>query len=230
MTGKDIALTTGGVLATMVLAYLLYRVQQRDAAQAQAQQQQAAASEAIDAQYVAQNYNPGLNAYAYDEAQVQAQSPVITGVTSNTTAAVATSSNTADLGAYIDSTDVNNLLSNVVGAFSGSPGITSSFTPAQLAALQIPDTAGVSQTALAGVPVTAQDAMTQALLAVTPAITTDQSTSAAFPSSMLSSASVSSHPVDAHPITSNLAYLGVNGPGGASTWATNPPIKFSTGS
>lgn len=32
MTKKDIALSVGGVLATMVLAYLLYRLQQRDSA------------------------------------------------------------------------------------------------------------------------------------------------------------------------------------------------------
>jgi type II secretory pathway pseudopilin PulG len=201
MQRGDIALTVGGVLATMVLAYLLYRLERGDRAKAQAQAAQSAADEATDAQYAATNYSPGLNAYQYDEVQPQAQTPLITGVTNNTTSTVTSSSNTSDLGSYIDSTSVNHLLSDVVAAFSGGGDVHPSFSPQELEALSVPAITGVAQTALSGVPVTAQDAAAQAMLAITPAITTASSSSAAFPDAMLSSIYVSSHPVQPHPIT-----------------------------
>jgi hypothetical protein len=101
----------------------------------------------------------------------------------------------------VDSTATNQLLDNIVAAFSGSLS-TSTLTPAQIEAMTVPAIAGVTQTSLDGIPVTAQDAAAQAVQAIYPSVSTFDSSTAAYLPAMESSALVTSHPVQAHPIVS----------------------------
>lgn len=196
MNKKDIALTVGGVLATMVLAYLFYKMQQRDAAAA------ITAAQAVSDQNAAITTDPGLNAYQYAEALPQISTPQLTGLSTNTAAEVTNSGQTADLGTYIDATDINQVIGNIVNSFSGA--LTSSdASSSDLAKLQIPAITGVATTALSGIPVTAQDAAAQAILTAAPTITTLDSSTAAYPLEMVTGKHVSSHPVTAHPIVTS---------------------------
>jgi hypothetical protein len=204
MNGKDIALTTGGILATMALAYLLYRIQQRDAAAAiaastQAQAEEAAAASAGDAY---NNQQASLGVYA---ALPQLLSPVITGTTTNVAAAEPTSIKVADLGLNFDSTDINHLLSDIVAAH---PTIVASTShPAALDLMAIPAVSGVNtSSALGGIPVTAEEAAAQAI-AATPsylAPTTGNQYNSIRPGMIqvgyMGDSSASSHRVEAHPI------------------------------
>lgn len=216
MDRKDIALTVGGVLATMVLAWLLYRLQKRDQAEALAASTDQAAQDA-SATVAADPYSTNLTDEWLAQSLINSASTNQTGATSNTAASVSTSSPVADLGSYYDSTDVNNLLSEVVAAYStpatapanSTSSATSSdlpaislatITPAQLAAMQIPTYTGTVQTATGNIPLTAEDATAQAMLAISPSLSTFQTDSATYLPSMVSSAAVSSHPVTAHPI------------------------------
>lgn len=196
MNKKDIALTVAGVLATMVVAYLIYKMQQRDAAAAAAG---ASADQVTSEQAAIASMSDQLNAYQFAESLPQITTPSVTGVTTNTSASVSSSSDTADLGAYVDSTDINQLLGSIIQAFGGNLA-SSQATPAELSTLQIPSVTGVQETALSGVPVTAQQAAAQAILTAAPSITTLTSDSAAYPIAMQTGAGVSSHPVTAHPI------------------------------
>ena len=199
MNKKDIALTVGGVLATMVVAYLIYKMQQRDAAAAAASVQDdseaaaVAAQQAQEAQYSA--------AWQAEQTFPQVTTPTITGAisTTDTPASVDTSAATATTGATgttIDSTDIDTLLNNIIAGFA--PSITSQgATPETVASMTIPTIAGVQASALTGIPLTAQDAAAEAAV---PAITTSYSTLANFPSSMTTGSTVTSHPVTSHPI------------------------------
>lgn len=201
MNKKDIALTVGGVLATMVVAYLIYKMQQRDAA-AQASAAQASSDAAAQAATEAQeaDYSGG---YQYAQMLSQVTSPTITGTTADTTAAVSSSVNTATTGATgtsIDSSDIDDLMSQIINQFAGS--ITTPPSSDTVASMTIP-TLGNGSTnttsSLLDIPTTAQAAAAQAASSV-PAITTLYSTSAGYPVSMETGAAVSSHPVTAHPI------------------------------
>jgi hypothetical protein len=189
MDRENIALTVGGVLATMALAYMFYRRQQSDAAQASSAAQ-ADAIAAQDSSPAADPYNTNLTEEWLASSLTAASGAAITGLSSNTAAGVATSSAVSDLGASYDATDTAHMLSDIVAAYSGAP--TSSFgsfnlgaaDPAemfnvgsagslnldstQLATVTLPAIAGVTQTATGNIPVSASDAITQAELALSP--------------------------------------------------------------
>jgi hypothetical protein len=197
MNKKDIALTVLGVLATMVVAYLIYKMQQRDAAAAAAASQDDSAAQA-QAEQQAQEADASAS-YQYASLLSQVGSGVnLTGTTNSTTAAVSSSGDTATTGATgtsIDSSDINDLMSQIINDFAGS--ITSSTaTPQTVASMIIPTWTGVTSNDLSGIPVTAQQAAAAAQSM------TAYSTAGSFPASLESSSTLSSHPVQAHPIVS----------------------------
>ena len=156
MNKKDIALTVGGVLATMVLAYLLYRHQQTAAAQAAldaaANDAQAQADQYQQEQYLSQL--PSTNSYG--------------GTSTLATSNEGTADTTASNGTSPDAA-TETLLSSIIAAFAGSintgtPGSTSN-------ASLIPTIDSGGGTSLVSVPTTAQqvlDNLDPATVAVTP--------------------------------------------------------------
>lgn len=168
MNKKDIALTVGGVVATMALAYLFYRMQQRDAA-ANAAATQAAADAATQAAAQAQQAQEAQASGAYQELAAyypSVSTPSITGTTTTTDAAstVTTSASTADngdTGTTIDSTGIDNLLSQIINDFAGSI-TTQGAQPETVASMTIPTITSVSGDDLSGIPITAQQAQEQA--------------------------------------------------------------------
>jgi hypothetical protein len=204
MNRKDIALTVGGVLATMALAYLFYRLQQRDAA-AIAAANEAAANDASNAA-ASDPYNNQLTEEWLAANLTQAAQTPLTGTTTNIPAAVNTSGAVADLGSYYDSTDTSHLLSDIVAEY-GAPVTPLNLAVDQFNAVTLPALAGVTQTATGNIPVTAGEALAQAEAAISPSspsydlIPTIAPTSS-FLDSMVSSPLVTSHPVQAHPIVS----------------------------
>ena len=104
MNKKDIALTVGGTLATMVLAYLLYQHQQASAA--------AAAANSDAAQQA-----------AYDEQAQQeqylSQLPSTSATTSLDTSNEGTTDTTSSTGTDSSAT-TDGLLSSIISAFAGS--------------------------------------------------------------------------------------------------------------
>jgi hypothetical protein len=221
MDRENIALTVGGVIATMALAYMFYRMQQRDAAQAIAAQD-AADVAAQDSSPAADPYNNQLTEEWLAANLTSANGAALTGLSSNTAASVATSSAVSDSGLSYDSTDTSQLLSNIVAAYSGAPSslnVGSTINPGSLDTsqlLSVPAIAGVTQSATGNIPLTAADAIAQAELALSPSTSSaiygpvDTTPAPAyvplnlstFLASMESSAGVSSHPVTAHPIVS----------------------------
>lgn len=178
MNRKDIALTVGGVVATMVLAYLLYRMQQRDAAAAASQAN--ATTEGQTQEYQAEGYGT-YDQYAAAIGSIPTTS--LTGTT-NPTTSVTNSAATADTGATgtsNDSTDTSNLISEILSTFAGSINAQAT-NPNTVASMIIPTTAGLSSSALNGIPLTAAEA------------------SSGVPAFMRTSTSLSSHPVTAHPV------------------------------
>jgi len=172
MDKKDIALTVGGVVATMALAYLFYKLQQRDSAAAAAATQ-AAADEATQA---AQQAQLAQSSAAYQEQATAAYYPSVstpsltgTGSDADLSSSVTTSSGTADqgdTGTTIDSTGIDNLLSQIISTFAGS--LTSGGTaPETVASMTIPTITSVSGTDLSGIPVTAQQAAQEAAPPIT---------------------------------------------------------------
>ena len=200
MSRKDIALTVGGVLATMVVAYLIYKMQQRDAAAAAASSSAASSS--------GEAYQDGdMSALEYAALLSQAVGPM-TGVVSNTTGTVSSSADTATTGATgtsIDASDTNDLLSEIIADFAGSittPGGNNSQT---VASMTIPTLTGAGGLDLSDVPVTAGQANAGAAASLAPAGTTILNSRAPYMASMQSSADVSSHPVAQHPIVQSTA-------------------------
>jgi hypothetical protein len=142
MNKKDIALTVGGVLATMVLAYLLYSLQQRDAATAAANSANAEA-DAEDQQAEQEEYLSQL-----PTASTGVASGTTTLDTSNEGSTDTTSSSGTDGDAATES-----LLTNIIADFAGSinqgtPGATqnASLIPTlpntQLSLVNVPTTPG----------------------------------------------------------------------------------------
>lgn len=199
MNKKDIALTVGGVLATMVVAYLIYKMQQRDAAAAAAQNEDATDEAAQNAASAEQA--DASASYQYASLLSQVTTPNITGTVNNTAAAVATSATTAttgDDGTTYDTTDINKLLGQIIDDYAGP--LMPSSTTSSVASMTIPTIAGLGASDLSGIPITAAAAAADAAV---PAITTIDNTAAYYPSNMESSWSVSSHPVQAHPIVTS---------------------------
>jgi hypothetical protein len=198
MTRKDIALTVGGVLATMVVAYLIYKMQQRDAAAAAAAQP---ASSTGDAYQV----NGDTTAMEY-AALLSGVAGPLTGTMSNTTGAVASSGSTADTGATgtsIDYSDGSDLLREVIAAYADS-FTTQSSNPQTVASMTIPTLAGAGASDIADIPVTAGQANAGASASLfSPAGTSIVNSTAPYMASMQSSAAVSSHPVAEHPIVAS---------------------------
>jgi hypothetical protein len=213
MNKKDIALTTGGVLATMALAYMFYRLQQRDQAaaaaiSAQAQADEAAAVPAADSFNVQNLYAESLSSLA-----TPATSSVVTGTTTNVPASVASSAATSDLGFSYDSTATQHVLESIVAAFPAISAATAD--PGALELMQIPTIgSGVTQSSLNGIPLTAQEAAAQSLITSDPTTTTVPVFfaggsgsnfnigigTASYSPSMETNWRVSSHPVTPHPI------------------------------
>lgn len=81
MTRKDIGLTVGGILATMAVSYLIYRMEKRDAAQAASSQDAAAQAAAVEAEQQ-QGYLQSLGAVSV---------PAYQGITSTTGSGTSTS-------------------------------------------------------------------------------------------------------------------------------------------
>jgi hypothetical protein len=218
MNKKDIALTAGGTVATMLLSWLFYR-RQRDQAAAQAQATTDQAAQDATATAATDPYNTQLA-----QEWLQAGS-LASSASSGTTTAAPSSASSLDLGGnLVDTSEANQLIANIVAAYTPTPATASSLdlggpldlasiTPEQLAAMTIPAITGTVQTATGNIPTTAQDAAAQAMLAVAPTL---------YNFAMDSSDQVSSHPVDAHPT------LPVYTP---PTWAsTATPQPYSPGS
>jgi hypothetical protein len=191
MDRENIALTVGGVLATMALAYLFYRKQQSDTAASAAAQADAIAAE--DSAPASDPYNTNLTQEWLASSLTNASGAALTGLSSNTPASIATSGAVSDLGASYDSTDTAHMLSDIVAHYSGAPsssfdlsafdvgsfgsaaafnvGSAGSLTPgppSTLSAITVPAIAGVTQTATGNIPVSAADAIAQAELALSP--------------------------------------------------------------
>lgn len=86
MNKKDIALTVGGVVATMILAYLLYRLQKRDSAAAAAAAAQAATDQEQNTNdlYSILSSAPGSYGYGYDSSSASSAPEIDTSAQLNT--------------------------------------------------------------------------------------------------------------------------------------------------
>jgi hypothetical protein len=197
MTRKDIALTVGGILATMTLAYLFYELQQRDAAA------KAAASSTAGDQAAAYGYgyDPTTQQYYQQAAYVQSLPQIsIPDFSSQVTASASTAA-TGATGTSIDATDESNLITQIIAAYAGD----NTTNPNLLPTLTLNDPISA---AVANIPISAQQA------AATPTsngsgnlywpletpLTTNQGANIATLSAQQSNSNVSSHPVDTHPI------------------------------
>jgi hypothetical protein len=197
MTRQDIALTVGGILSTFVVAYLIYRMQRRDAAaEAEANASAATDQTAQDAAN-AQQMADASTQYEYASILSSVGTPSITGTTNSTASAVTSSGTTAVTGdgsAAYDSTDINKLLGQIIDEFSAPLMPDSTIT--QGMAATIPTVAGLAPTDLSTIPITAAAAAASAPTPYT--VTVDGL--APYPSNMQTGWNVSSHPVEAHPI------------------------------
>jgi hypothetical protein len=200
MTRKDIALTVGGILATMSLAYLFYALQKRDAA--------AAAQASSDAAAVADQATADQSGQYYQEAAYygggqQFPSISIPDFSSQVSSSGATAT-TGTTGTSIDATDASNLISQIIADYAGNTGSNPNLLPT------ITNTDPIAA-AVANIPISAQQA-TQ-----TPG-TGDSGTyyapggsgpgyqpspnspTVGILSAQQSNSGVTSHPVTAHPI------------------------------
>lgn len=147
MNKKDIALSIGGILASLTLAYLLWRVSQKDAAanaaQSDANAQAAAASQ--QAQYDAST------AYTYSQ---QSSLSVPTIDTTNDASTDSTSSGDGSADATFD-----NLLTGIISDFAGA--INSPVAGAQNNASIIPTLPSPQGVDVSNIAQTAQDAQDQ---------------------------------------------------------------------
>lgn len=206
MTRKDIALTVGGILATMTLAYLFYKLQQRDAAAAAAAAAAQAASDAAAANGGSSlaAIDPTTQQY-YQEASYMQQLPQIS--IPDLSNSVANSANTAVTGitgtglASTGTTDQNDLISQIIADFASN----NTTNPNLLPTITLSDPIAA---AVANIPISAQ----QAAAIASP---TYYSPGGSGPGYYISdggpghvatlfaqdsNSSVSSHPVTAHPI------------------------------
>ena len=187
MNRKDIALTVGGVIATMALAYLFYKLQQRDAEAAAA-----TGAAAADTTGVA-----STDPYAqyYQEAAYAQSLPSISipnlGSNVDTSASTAATGITTTGNSPTSATDPNSLISQVIAAYAEN----NTSNPNLLPTYTISDPYSA---AIASIPTTAAQAT--AGTASSSPIGGGTGTTLSYPASMVSDSSVSSHPVTAHPI------------------------------
>jgi hypothetical protein len=143
MNKKDIALTVGGVISTMVFAYLLYRLQQRDAATA-------AAAAAVAASASSDSYS----SQQVGEYSLASQLPTISVSsldTSNEGSTDTTGGTSTDASASSDT-----LLSNIIASFAGA--INGSNNGASVNASIIPTLTSNPSQSLTNIPTTVQGA------------------------------------------------------------------------
>lgn len=149
MSRKEIALSVGGVIATMLFAWLLYRRQEQDAL-AIAQQQAGTAATAVPSPYEYSGYGnvelPGVSV------------PTISTSSSIGSTDNQVSSSTATTGNDVSGdTQAETLVSNILSAFQ-SNNSAYSYQPQTVASMTIPTIDYTSPTSLAGVPTTADQA------------------------------------------------------------------------
>jgi hypothetical protein len=147
MNKKDIALTVGGVLATMVLAYLLYQLQQRDAAAAAANAANASAEDEADAE-----------AEQEQEYSLSSQLPQVSVGTTSTgidTVNDDTDPTSDDTGGAAD-TSADGLLSSILADFTSS--IANPVSGQTNNASIIPTVNSSPTSPLSAIPTTAQQA------------------------------------------------------------------------
>lgn len=189
MNRKDIALTVGGVLATMVLAYMFYRHQEQQAAAT------AAPASSVDD-------GSGLaDALAYYQVTAGASSSAAVSVPTLDTSSISSSAPSTSSAAAIDP-DTASLLSQIISAYGPPVSQTS-------ANLLIPTLNPSAPSALASVPTSAGDAINQAVASLPgpvyggeikntlgPIMMVDNSTGL----STAASSAFTSHPVNLHPL------------------------------
>jgi hypothetical protein len=194
MSDKDIALTVGGILATMILAYMLWKRQQDSAA---------APAPAVDASVDATDQAATM-AYYSQQAQASYSLPQIS-VPSIGAASVDTSSTAAPVDSSSSAAPVDvsaeDLIAQIVAAYSPTNIPPAALPPAMAV---IPPSQDPS---IAAVPTTAADAIQQSTAALAPDSVV--STAIGMPGVLdysafnpqQSSPLTTSHPVTAHPIT-----------------------------
>jgi hypothetical protein len=155
MNKKDIALTVGGVLASFALAYLLYRLQQRDAA-----------INAANAAASAQASQDAQNTQIANETSLESQLPTLNisggNSTALSTAIDGSSDSSASAGATTEAS-FNSLLSNIIADFA--PSITTQ--PNMSENPNIIPTVGNSGLSLISIPTSAAAALAGAGQALT---------------------------------------------------------------
>lgn len=191
MDRENIALTVGGVLATMALAYWFYLKQQSDAAAASTAQADAIAAQ--DSAPAADPYNTNLTEEWLASSLTAASGAALTGLSSNSAASNSTSAAVSDLGAPFDAPDTALMINELVAHYSGVPSSTldvsaldvggfgpaSAFnvgsagsltpgTPSAIGSIIVPAIAGADPISLGNVPTTAAEAIAQAHLALSP--------------------------------------------------------------
>lgn len=159
MRPADIALTVSGVIATMALAFFIYREQQKSAAAVLAATQAAP-------DYQTQGLYDASMAYQYTS---QLPSVSVPAISTSQTANVDTSSSTAATG-NTDTTDIDSIFSQILSTFhdavatSSGGAQTSTPPPASVDfsdySIPLLDIQPVISTA--GIPTTASDAQQQA--------------------------------------------------------------------
>jgi hypothetical protein len=195
MTRKDIALTVGGILATMTLAYLFYKLQQRDAAATAAAAQ--AASDAANAAGGSSlaAIDPTAEQY-YQEAAYAQSLPSISipnlGSSVDTSASTATTGITSTGTSASSTTDPNNLISQIIADYAGN----NTTNPNILPTISLSDPIAA---AVANIPISAQQAAATLSTASSGSGVTAGTTTATL-TAQSSNSSVTSHPVTAHPI------------------------------
>ena len=142
MNKKDIALTVGGVLATGVLTYLLYRLQQRDAATAAANV--AASADASQAQV----YNEAGLAASLPQVSV----PAIGNLGSSNEGSTDTTSSNGTSATASDTGLLTQILSEFAGAIN-APAYGATSNASLIPTLTVDPSSGLS-----GVPITVQAA------------------------------------------------------------------------
>ena len=175
MNRKDIALTVGGTVASLSLAYLFYRRQRAEAEQAQAEASADPAYTIADGSTTTYYGSDGY--YPQQLTQVSVPSLASSVTTSGSTAA------SGGTGTSIDSTDATDMITKLVQAFqtTTNPNILPSYVATDPYAA-----------AIASIPTSAGDALNQATSAH-PGITAVHDTTATSANSIRPASLTSTH-------------------------------------
>lgn len=157
MTRKDIAFTVTGVVATMALAYLFYRQQQKAAAAA-ANAAQTAQDVTDPNAYTTTQDELYAASLGYQAGQNESLSSAST-VSPSMSSSVDTSAATAATGGTPD-TDGTDLLSQIIAAYYANQNAPSS--GADFSSLEIPTLNAPPSVTTSGIPTTATDALNDA--------------------------------------------------------------------